>query len=98
MSLLSLYIIIFKEKERFIRFADSQSIIQKDEATILRFMRDTSVLHFDLFNVYLPEKNGQFFKIVHILLIRNFSESLMVTNFQLASAILDKRVWILTPV
>lgn len=83
-----LYIIVFKGKEA-IRFADSQSIIQKSEKTRQVYERDIS-LHVDLFSAYLPGKNGRFFKIVHILLIRNILESLTVTNFQLASGIFWK--------
>lgn len=85
--LLLLYIIVFKGKEA-IRFADSQSIIQKSETRQV-YERDVS-LHVDLFSAYLPGKNGQFFKIVHVLLIRTILESLTVTIFQLASGIFGK--------
>ena len=51
-------------------------------------------MHFDLLSDCLPAKNRQFFKIIHILLIRNPLENLTAIHFQLASVILGKCVWI----
>lgn len=76
-------------------FADSQSIIKENEATGLKFVKDTSVCIWTC-SVSIYQKRTDSSSILHVLLIRNILESLTVTDFQVASGILEKCVWILT--
>lgn len=50
-----LYVIVFEGREA-IRFADSQSLLKKNKAAGLKFVKETSVR-----SVYLPEENGPLF-------------------------------------
>lgn len=76
-------------------FADGQSILKEKEATGPKFAKDALVCIWTCV-VSIFQKRTDSFSILHILLIRNILESLTVTDFQVASGILEKCVWILT--
>ena len=88
-----LYILAFKGKEA-IRFADSLSLIQKNEAAILRFRTETSICILTCSVIVFQQRIDSSSKLYTILLITNLLENLTAIHFQLASGILGKCVWI----
>lgn len=89
-----LYVIVFEGREAM-RFADSQSLLKKNEAAGLKFVKETSLRSVTC-SVSIFQRRTDRSSIGHVLLIRKTSASLTVTNFQVASGILEKCVWVLT--
>ena len=90
-----LYIIVFKGKEA-IRLADSQSLIQKNEASILRFMRETSVCILTCSVTIFQKRMDGSSKLNTFCSLETSWKNLTVTHFQLAYGILEKCVCVLT--
>lgn len=79
------------------RFADSQSILEKNEAAGLKFVKETAARRV-VCSVSAFRGGTDRSSIGHALPMRGTWASLTVTDFRVASGILGKCVWVLTPV